>query len=96
MLYLRADQSDMNSFDDRFVKLELSSKWTSCLILSVGTYHLLVDYQTNITLGENTSVVRINQTDCLSTTETGQEALVKGVDVDMELCDDGGMFLASF
>jgi transcriptional antiterminator Rof (Rho-off) len=26
MLYLRADQSDMNSFDDRFVKLELSSK----------------------------------------------------------------------
>lgn len=44
----------------------------------MGTDHVLVDYQTNITLGENSSVVRINQTDCLSTTETGQEVLVKG------------------
>lgn len=71
-------------------------KICTSIILYVGAYHVLVDYQTNITPGENTSVVRINQTDCLSTTGTGQEAMVRGIDVDMELCDDAGMPFSPF
>jgi hypothetical protein len=41
-------------------------------------------------VGENTSTVCIYKTDCLSVTESGQESVVKSVDAEMELRDDGG------
>ncbi|KAJ6085095.1 hypothetical protein N7499_004724 [Penicillium canescens] len=50
--------------------------------------HFTIDCQTRFTVGESTSTVCVHQTDCLSVTEAGQENMAKGVDAEIELCDD--------
>ncbi|RLM00032.1 hypothetical protein CFD26_107921 [Aspergillus turcosus] len=50
-------------------------------------YTITVNGQTHITHGETVSDVRISQADCLSRTKSGQENMVKGVDIDIELTD---------
>jgi hypothetical protein len=57
---------------------------------------MLVDSQTRITVGENTSTVSVHQTDCLSATEAGQESMAKGVHAEIELCDDSGKMIFRF
>ncbi|OQE69857.1 hypothetical protein PENNAL_c0127G05049 [Penicillium nalgiovense] len=50
--------------------------------------HLTVDCQTRFTVGENTSTICVHQTDCLCVTEAGQENMAKGINAEIELCDD--------
>ncbi|KAJ5828077.1 uncharacterized protein N7525_006330 [Penicillium rubens] len=54
----------------------------------VVSLHLTVDCQTRFTVGASTSTVCVHQTDCLCATEAGQENMAKGVNAEIELCDD--------
>lgn len=61
-------------------------QYLSCALLTP----ILFGLHTRLSKGDNKSTVWISQGDCLSTTEAGQESMVKSVDAEIELLDDDG------
>ena len=93
----RSDVQETTSMDDGASEFILTGELASLLWVDKRTYPFTVDDQTNITTGQNASHMLISQTNCLSRTRTGQENLVEGVSVEIELpekdCKDNFPFI---